>query len=73
MRIMLLFSDHRSPMEMIVEPREDLDQELLALADATDRVADDVTDPAINRRLREIAIEVRQLAAHGAGQQAASV
>ncbi len=41
---------------------QDFDLELASLADATDRVADEISDAVINRRLRDIAIGVRRLA-----------
>jgi hypothetical protein len=49
-----------------VQPNSDrADTELLALAEATDRVADVVADPAIEARLRVIAGEVRAMARGG--------
>jgi hypothetical protein len=43
------------------------DPELLALADATDRVADALTDPAMAVRLRAIADEIRAMGLRGTG------
>ena len=46
-----------------MQPNRDRDDvELLALADATERVAASVAEAAIQARLREIANEVRMLA-----------
>jgi hypothetical protein len=51
-----------------VQPNQDEDDlELLALADATDRVADGINDAAIAARLRAIADEMRAMARHGGG------
>ena len=49
-----------------MQPNPDrADAALLALAEATDRVADAVADPAIEARLRAIAGEVRAMARGG--------
>jgi hypothetical protein len=55
-----------------VQPeRGDHDPELIELAEATEQLARAVAEPAIGRRLREIAGEVRELAwrgvSHGGG------
>lgn len=51
-----------------MQPNQDEDDlELLALADATDRVAEAVNDAAIRARLRAIANEMRAMARHGGG------
>ncbi|HEY2616340.1 MAG TPA: hypothetical protein VGI78_03280 [Acetobacteraceae bacterium] len=51
---------------MTVQPNQDDDDlELLALADATDRVAEAVNDAVIRARLRAIADEIRAMARHG--------
>ena len=47
--------------------QDDDDLELLALADATDRVAEAMNDPAIKARLHRIADEMRAMARHGGG------
>ncbi len=49
-----------------MQPNQDEDDlELLALADATDRVAEAVSDTAIKARLHAIADEMRAMARHG--------
>ena len=54
--------------EIPVQPNHDDDDlELLALADATDRVAEAMSDPAIRARLHTIAEEMRAIARQGGG------
>ena len=51
-----------------MQPNQDEDDlELLALADATDRVAEVVNDAALRARLHAIANEMRAMARHGGG------
>jgi hypothetical protein len=47
--------------------QSDDDLEVLALADATDRVAEAMSDPAVRARLHRMAEEMRAIARHGGG------
>jgi hypothetical protein len=47
--------------------QSDDDLEVLALADATDRVAEAMSDPAVRARLHRMAEEMRAIARHGRG------